>query len=1006
MKEHFFKFMQTMFDSDQAELAPIMEPQHECWYLPIFGVYHQKKDQIRVVFDSSAKYEGTSLNDVLLSGPDLNNTLLGVLIRFRKEHVAITADIQHMFYCFIVREDHRDFLRFLWFKHNDPNEKIVDYRMKVHVFGNSPSPAVAIYGLRRAVLLGEDKHDAEVKQFVIRNFYVDDGLASFPTSEEAITVLKRTKEVLAESNIRLHKIASNNRKVMEAFCQDDLAKDLHGIELPSDPLPLQRSLGLVWNLQTDTFTYYVSKREKPFTRRGILSVVNSLYDPLGFLAPVTVQGKALVRELTNDQCDWDTPIPAERKDQWRAWLDSLLELKQIQIKRPYFPISLCSTRYRELCIFADASTMAISAVAYLRAIDTEGYSHVGFLLGKSKLAPRAPLTVPRLELCSAVLAVEMADLLTTELDIELQRVKFYIDSRIVLGYIHNTSRRFHVYVANRVARIRRCTHPNQWQFVRTDQNPADHGTRFISPELLNQTSWFTGPEFLHKDGSNNDTIHTEIYNLVEPDTDVEVRSQVSALVTKASEKEFDSQRFTRFSNWKVLIRAIASLVRKVRSYAGNPNSRTDELTQARMIVVRTVQQETFSEELKRLAGNEEVSKHSIIRKLNPILDEDGVIRVGGRLSAADTCWEEKHPIIIPKNNHIATLLVRHFHEQVAHQGRHFTEGALRSAGLWIIGGKRLVSSVIHHCVICKRLRGKLGEQKMASLPSDRVNPNPPFTNVGVDVFGPWNIYTRRTRGGLAESKRWAVIFTCLGTRAVHFEVIESLSSASFINALRRFIAVRGPVKLFRSDRGTNFIGACKELKLNAEDPDFKSYLQDQGCTWVFNSPHSSHMGGVWERLISVARRILNALLLKTDSTRLSHEVLVTLMSEIMAIMNARPLVPISSDPDMPHVLSPATLLTQKIEAVSAPKGEYDIKDLYNKQWRQVQSLADAFWKRWRQEYLTTLQQRRKWQVNKPNLQVGDVVLLKDAALKRNEWPTGVIARVIPVIIRHCGDSQK
>lgn len=155
MKEHF-KLLQTMFDSDQAELAPLMKPQQKCWYLPIFDVYHpQKKSQIHVVFYSSAKYEGTSLNDVLLSRPDLNNTLLGVLIHFRKEHVAITADIQHMFYCFIVREDHRDFLRFLWFKNNDPSKQIVDYHMKRHVFGDSPSPAVTICGLQRAVLLGE-----------------------------------------------------------------------------------------------------------------------------------------------------------------------------------------------------------------------------------------------------------------------------------------------------------------------------------------------------------------------------------------------------------------------------------------------------------------------------------------------------------------------------------------------------------------------------------------------------------------------------------------------------------------------------------------------------------------------------------------------------------------------------------------------------------------------------------------------------------------------------------
>lgn len=287
------------------------------------------------------------------------------------------------------------------------------------------------------------------------------------------------------------------------------------------------------------------------------------------------------------------------------------------------------------------------------------------------------------------------------------------------------------------------------------------------------------------------------------------------------------------------------------------------------------------------------------------------------------------------------------------------------------------------------------EQKMSNLPAERLNPGPPFTNVGVDVFGPWTISTRRTRGGIAENKRWAVLFTCLVSRAVHIEVLESMSSSSFVNALRRFTAVRGPVRLFRSDQGTNFVGACKELKINSEDPELRSYLQDQGSTWTFNPPHSSHMGGVWERMIGVARRILDALLLKTKTLHLTHEVLVTLMSEVMAIMNARPLVPVSSDPDMPTVLTPAMLLTQKMDPVSPPPGEHDLKDLYSKQWKQVQALADAFWKRWRQEYLASLQPRRKWHLDKPNLSEGDVVLLKDAQVKRNEWPVGVVVNAIP-----------
>ncbi|KAK7919305.1 hypothetical protein WMY93_010589 [Mugilogobius chulae] len=296
MKKQFVEFMDKIFENDQAEIAPELQPDEECWYLPIFGVYHpQKPDKIRAVFDSSAQFNGISLNDTLIRGPDLNNTLLGVLLRFRREQVAVTVDVEQMFYCFRVKESHRNYLRFLWFKDNDLNKEITEYRMKVPVFGNSPSPAIAIYGLRKAAELGQEEHGSSAKEFVFRNFYVGDGLTSVSSESEAIELLTSARNMLAESNIRLHKIASNASQVMNAFPQEERATDLKDLDLDVDPLPLQRSLGVSWNLENDSFTFRVGKDTKPFTRRGILSVINSLYDPLGFAAPVTIQGKALYR---------------------------------------------------------------------------------------------------------------------------------------------------------------------------------------------------------------------------------------------------------------------------------------------------------------------------------------------------------------------------------------------------------------------------------------------------------------------------------------------------------------------------------------------------------------------------------------------------------------------------------------------------------------------------------------------------------------------------------------
>ncbi|RXN13836.1 hypothetical protein ROHU_037202 [Labeo rohita] len=774
MQEHFVTFMQRIFDAGHAELAPPVKENEEVWYLPIFGVYHPRKPgQIRVVFDSSAQYKGLSLNQVLLSGPDLNNSLLGVLLRFRKEAVAFTADIEQMFHSFVVRADHRNYLRFLWFEDNDPSKDVKEYRMKVHVFGNSPSPAVAIYGLHRAAQHGELEFGKDARAFVEHDFYVDDGLKSVPTAEEAVDLLKRTQEMLASSNLRLHKIATNSPAVMKAFPAEDHVKDLKDVDLEKDTPPIQRSLGLSWNLKNDTFTFRVDSEKKPFTRRGVLATVNSVFDPLGLAAPVTIQGKFLLRDLTIDTKDWDAPLPTDREAVWEAWKHSLQELAQFEIPRVYSTVTLSLAQRTEIHVFSDASTQAIAAVAYLRVIDGDGSCDVGFVLGKAKLAPLSAHTVPRLELGAAVLAVEVAELLQNELDITVNAVEFYTDSKVVLGYIHNETRRFYVYVSNRVQRIRKSTRPEQWHYVPTSQNPADHATRSISASDLKDSTWISGPAFLshYESGCIEDN---QSYILINPDSDVEVRSNHTDLTINDFPVRLGSHRFERFSTWKCLRRTISNLIHIIHSFKLKTGvesackkwhlcdkTLTEELSHAEVVIVQCVQRESYPVEFACLSVGKDIPKTSGLKTLNPFIDQDGLLRIGGRLKHALIEQREKHPIIIPGKSHIALLLTRHFHERVRHQGRLFTEGAIRNAGFWITGAKKRIQSVIHKCIICQKLRGRPVEQKMADLPSDRLATDPPFTYVGLDVFGPWMVASRRTRGGLANSKRWVLIFTCL-----------------------------------------------------------------------------------------------------------------------------------------------------------------------------------------------------------------------------------------------------
>ncbi len=227
--------------------------------------------------------------------------------------------------------------------------------------------------------------------------------------------------------------------------------------------------------------------------------------------------------------------------------------------------------------------------------------------------------------------------------------------------------------------------------------------------------------------------------------------------------------------------------------------------------------------------------------------------------------------------------------------------------------------------------------------------------------------------------------------------IESLDTSSFINPLRRFLAIRGPVKSIHSDRGTNFVGACKELRIpsNINNTAVRTYLLGKGCSLTINPPHSSHFGGSWEKMVGLARRILDSMFFDLKTTKLTHKVLVTFTAEVSAIINSRPLVPVSTDPTYPFILSPAFLLTQKVGPLSAPAGNFVVSDLYKNRWRQVQHLANVFWDKWSRQFLSTLHPRRRWQSSQPNVNTGTAVVSKDIHSPRNEWALGLVTKVFP-----------
>ena len=510
MGKDYLEFMEKILSKGHASPVPQEDATSKnqigkVWYLPHFGVYHPKKPtQIRVVFDSSAEFEGVSLNKELLSGPDMMNSLLGVLIRFRTENTAVMCDIEQMFHSFYVNPSHRDFLRFLWFEDNVIGKPIVEYRMNVHLFGNGPSPAVATFGLRKTAADGEEEFGKAASNFVHRNFYVDDGLASLPTTKQAVDLVTATQRMLATANLRLHKVVSNSVEVMEAFPAEDRGKDIRDLDLRRDSLPAQRSLGVYWDLEEDTFTFRVALPDKPFTRRGVLSTVNSIYDPLGLAVPVLLEGRLLLQQLvimgkkknSDKPLGWDDPLPQTQWLQWQRWQGSLKELEKVSVPRCYHPEDFGRIARTEIHTFSDASKDAIGASVYLRLVNHKEEVSTTLLFGQSRVAPVQSTSIPRLELCAAVLAVQAGARVLKEIDMEIDQVTYYTDSKVVLGYLQNDSRRFYVYVANRVQLIRRLTSPSQWRYIDTTQNPADLATRRLTASNLMDSDWIKGPHFL------------------------------------------------------------------------------------------------------------------------------------------------------------------------------------------------------------------------------------------------------------------------------------------------------------------------------------------------------------------------------------------------------------------------------------------------------------------------------------------------------------------------------
>jgi len=977
------------------------------YYMPHHAVLREDKvtTKLRVVFDASSHEVGVpSLNDCLLTGPNLNPDLLGILIKFRLNEIAFTADIEKAFLQISLAETDRDAVRFLWFTalpHEDAGERLRVLRMTRVVFGVSPSPFLLAATVRRH--LKEYEHQfPEVVRIIRESLYVDDLISSASDVENAFHITTGAKEIMSAAGMNLCKWTTNcaalKEKWKETMSEPAEETETHGSVL--------KVLGLVWRTQTDEFVFdltalldAVAKREN--TKRSVLKLSARIFDPIGFLTPFTVRVKCLFQELWIRGLGWDEELPSDLAQEWQGWCAELPQIHHIHIPRWYG--SKCMHRHNahQLHVFCDASEKAYSTVAYLLRVADDGTKTTCLVASKSRVAPLKKISLPRLELMGAVIGARLGNSLLKPLNMELHQVHMWTDSMIVLQWIRSPAHKWKQFVANRVSEIQLLTNPEMWSHCRSKFNPADLPTRGLTVANLKESEiWWNGPSFLTTlnplEESEEETSDEIVVSELTQDQQIVV--QLSSGEKREKEPVVDLMKYSKL---KRVLRVTAWIKRFVHNASSSSKMRgeltADEMFEAEKYWIKLTQERSFSPEISSLKAGKTLNADSKIRDLRPFLDEDELLCVGGRLQQSDFSYREKHPWILPNKDRYCELLVQYNHEFIMHSGLRDTLVQTRSR-YWILRARQIVKGVLSKCTVCKRFKVKPAQQDTAPLPRDRVSEKPPFEVTGIDFAGPLYV-----KGDRALCKAYVALFTCAVTRAVHLELVSSQSTESFLLALKRFISRRGLCKVIYSDNAKTFKRAnqdLSELWKAIKDPQILEYFSGKGITWRFIVERAAWWGGFWERLVRSVKMSMRKVLGKAS---LTFEEMSTLLAEVEAILNSRPLTFVHNELDEPQPLTPAHFLVGERLTSLPPKpfpADYDhptvSKGDMTRRWRYRNRLMTNLWNRWRRDYLLDLKSAHSCNTQKPTqLKMGDVVLIGDVNMPRQTWKLGKIEELFP-----------
>lgn len=833
-------------------------------------------------------------------------------------------------------------------------------------------------------------------QAVKNSVYVDDFVSGSYSVQEAISFQRELTDLLASGGFSLRKWASSNPNVLKELEVDHLEKP-HKLG-NADSIKV---LGLQWDPNHDSFFYVVSPEVKDkITKRDVLSQIARIYDIQGFLSPITVWLKIFMQKLWLLGSTWDSALTPDLDKEWKSVIQELPLLNDIKIPRY---VNTFKSQSVDLVGFCDASAAAMAAVVYLR-VTVQGGEVLSYLVrAKTKVAPIKTLTIPKLELSAALLLANLLKSLNAFTQtLKISHTYLFSDSTIVLGWLKTPPYLLNTFVSNRVQQILESTDPTAWFHIKSGENSADLASRGCYPsKIISNNLWWHGPTFLLLPFSQWPC--TSSQEITSSSAELpELKSIALSLSTQYAGSEYLSQYLSKFSSLIKLQRTIAWILRfvhntqkHIRAYRISDTSLlASEMSQALSLCIKLTQHDYYQAELVSLAKGQAI-KGALVH-LSPFVAESGLLSVGGRLRNAPLSSSSKHPTLIPRESHLATLIVDHFHIHSLHAGPQLVQSLVQKQ-YWIPNIKSLVRKRIFKCMRCFRLQAKPAAPFMGNLPKNRFEQGRPFLRVALDMGGPYLLKDGNRRNSPV-IKAYIALFICMSTKCVHLELVTSLCTQACLAALDRFISRRGLPSHLISDNGTNYRGSARHISevqafLKSSQSHIHKFLADKNIAWSFHPPGAPNFAGLAEAGIKSTKFHLKRVL--TDQA-LRYEEFYTLLVKVEATLNSRPLYALSSAPDDGFdYLSPGHFL---IGAPLLARPDYDLTNENIsplQRWSLINQAFQSFWNRWSKEYLHTLIHRPKWTKQTVNFRIGDLVLITSENNPPLKWPLARVTAVHP-----------